>query len=96
MSVVKNAPHGYPPDREDVREMITYVRGHREGDAQRPFDLVVGGATPADTAMAKVAIGPLRDAGATWWDERQLDPGPDVDRLAPVLRHIEAGPPELD
>ena len=38
----------------------------------------------------------LRDAGATWWDERQLDPGPDVDRLTPVLRRIEAGPPALD
>ncbi len=91
----KNALHGYPPDREDVRELITYVRGHREGDAQRPFDLVVGGATPAG-AKAKDVIGPLRDAGATWWDERQLDPGPDVDCLAPVLRRIEAGPLVLD
>ncbi len=92
----KNALHGCPPDREDVRELITYVRGHREGDTQRPFDLVVGGATPADAAGAKDVIGPLRDAGATWWDERQLDPGPDVDCLAPVLRRIEAGPPVLE
>lgn len=92
----KNALHGYPPDPKDVRELITYVRGHREGDTQRPFDLVVGGATPADPAKAKDVIGPLRDAGATWWDERQLDPGPDVDCLAPVLRRIEAGPPVLN
>ncbi|WP_419996620.1 LLM class flavin-dependent oxidoreductase [Streptomyces boninensis] len=96
----KNALHGYPPDRQDVRELITYVRGHRDGDREggtrRPFDLVVGGVTPADAAKAKDVIGPLRDAGATWWDERQIDPSPEVDRLAPVLRRIEAGPPVLD
>lgn len=74
----------------------TYVRGHRENDTQRPFDLVVGGATSADAARARDVIGPLRDAGATWWDERQLDPGPDVDCLAPVLRRIEAEPPVLN
>ncbi|MFJ6438864.1 LLM class flavin-dependent oxidoreductase, partial [Streptomyces sp. NPDC091416] len=73
----------------------TCVRGHRESDTQRPFDLVVGGASPADPAKARDVIGPLHDAGATWWDERQLDPSPDVDCLAPGLRRIEAGPPVL-
>ncbi|MEU9206329.1 hypothetical protein [Streptomyces sp. NPDC048332] len=91
----KNALHGCPPDSEDVRELITCVRGHRESDTQRPFDLVVGGASPADPAKARDVIGPLHDAGATWWDERQLDPSPDVDCLAPGLRRIEAGPPVL-
>jgi hypothetical protein len=38
-------------------------------------------------------IEPLRDAGATWWDERQLQTGDDLYRLDPVLRRVEQGPP---
>jgi hypothetical protein len=39
-------------------------------------------------------LGPLIEAGATWWDERRpIDDK--VDRLEPVLRRIEAGPPPL-
>lgn len=59
----KNALHGYPPDPEDVRELITYVRGHREGDAQRPFDLVVGGATPTDAAKGQECDRPAARRG---------------------------------
>ena len=44
----------------------------------------MGGAGPADTAKARELIGPLIDAGATWWDERQLQSSDDLDRLAPV------------
>jgi hypothetical protein len=33
--------------------------------------------------------------GATWWDERQLQSSDDIDRLVPVLRRIEQGPPRL-
>jgi len=37
---------------------------------------------------------PLIEAGVTWWDERRpMDD--EVDRLEPVLRRIEAGPPIL-
>ncbi|GGV60083.1 hypothetical protein GCM10010228_07670 [Streptomyces massasporeus] len=39
--------------------------------------------------------GPLRDAGATWWDERQVQTGPDLDSLPSVMRRIEAGPPVI-
>jgi hypothetical protein len=39
-------------------------------------------------------LSPLRDAGATWWDERRPMDN-DVDRLEPVLGRIEAGPPAL-
>jgi hypothetical protein len=36
-------------------------------------------------------LGPLIEAGATWWDERRpIDD--EADRLEPVLRRIEAGP----
>ncbi|CAM5486030.1 hypothetical protein SSPIM334S_01742 [Streptomyces spiroverticillatus] len=73
---------------------MTFVRGHRKTDD--PFDLVLGGVTPTDAAEARDVIGPLRDAGATWWDERQLDPSPGVDSLDAVLRRIGAGLPVLD
>ncbi|MEU2559613.1 LLM class flavin-dependent oxidoreductase [Streptomyces longispororuber] len=89
----RSARHGAVPDAAEVRELMAYVREHRQ--AESDFDLVLGGATPADPDAARDLIGPLRDAGATWWDERQLQTGPGLDRLAPVLRRIEAGPPAL-
>ncbi|KUL38498.1 luciferase [Streptomyces sp. NRRL F-4489] len=91
----ETAGHGYPPDAAEVRDLIGYVRKHRPAESGRPFELVLGGVTPADAAKARDVIGPLHDAGATWWDERQIEDGPDVDRLAPVLSRIEAGPPSL-
>jgi alkanesulfonate monooxygenase SsuD/methylene tetrahydromethanopterin reductase-like flavin-dependent oxidoreductase (luciferase family) len=92
----ETARHGHVPDVAEVRDLVGYVRKHRADEAERPFEFVLGGATPADPAAARDVIGPLRDAGATWWDERQLQTGPDLDRLPPVLRRIEAGPPKVD
>ncbi|MFI9257956.1 LLM class flavin-dependent oxidoreductase [Streptomyces sioyaensis] len=89
----ETARHGHVPDVAEVRDLIDYVRQHRRPGSERPFDFVLGGATPPDAAKAKDVIGPLHDAGATWWDERQVQTGPDLDRLPPVLRRIEAGPP---
>ncbi|MFF8993694.1 LLM class flavin-dependent oxidoreductase [Streptomyces sp. NPDC014983] len=91
----ETARHGQVPEVAQVRELIDHVRAHRTTDRGRPFDFVLGGATPADPARARDVIGPLRDAGATWWDERQLQGGPGLDRLEPVLRRVEAGPPTL-
>ena len=54
---------------------------------------MLGGVT-APSAAADV-VGPLAEAGATWWDERQLQRGPDIDSLSAVLRRVEAGPPSL-
>ncbi|MEU8119075.1 LLM class flavin-dependent oxidoreductase [Spirillospora sp. NPDC049024] len=82
--------HGRAPAVEDVRDLVDYVRRQREGDG--PFEIVVGGASPAD---ARDVVGPLHDAGATWWDERRLIGTEDNERLAPVLRRIEQGPPKL-
>ncbi|TWV53926.1 LLM class flavin-dependent oxidoreductase [Streptomyces misionensis] len=92
----ETARHGQVPDVTQVRELIGFVREQRAGGKEReerPFEFVLGGAT--DPATARDVIGPLRDAGATWWDERRLQGGPDLDRLAPVLRRVEAGPPTL-
>ncbi|MGV9788959.1 LLM class flavin-dependent oxidoreductase [Streptomyces sp. NPDC003435] len=91
----ESALHGHVPHLAEVRELIAYVNRHRPAGEERPFDFVLGGATPTDAAKARDLIGPLRDAGATWWDERQDQNGPDLDRLAPIMRRVEAGPPVL-
>jgi alkanesulfonate monooxygenase SsuD/methylene tetrahydromethanopterin reductase-like flavin-dependent oxidoreductase (luciferase family) len=90
-----DAPHGHVPPVEQVRDLVAYVRRHRTGREGEPFEVVLGGATPGDPARARDLIAPLADAGATWWDERQVQTGDDLDRLAPVLRRVEQGPPTL-
>ncbi|MFC4907668.1 LLM class flavin-dependent oxidoreductase [Actinomadura gamaensis] len=92
-----SASHGVAPPVGEVRDLVGYVREQRaglpDGLAGRPFEIVVGGASPADPGRASDLLGPLRDAGATWWDERQPMDGDGLDRLAPVLARIEQGPP---
>jgi alkanesulfonate monooxygenase SsuD/methylene tetrahydromethanopterin reductase-like flavin-dependent oxidoreductase (luciferase family) len=83
--------HGDVPPVERVREVVSYLgdqRGSLDG-----FDVVLGGVTSPESAVD--VLGPLAAAGATWWDERQLQRGPDIDSLAAVLRRVEAGPPRL-
>ncbi|WKE68247.1 LLM class flavin-dependent oxidoreductase [Streptomyces sp. WP-1] len=91
----ETARHGQAPGPAEVCELVAYVREHRTAEGGHPFEIVLGGPTPADPAGARDVLGPLRDAGATWWDERQLPEGPDPDRLEPVPRRVEAGPPTL-
>ncbi|MER6061322.1 LLM class flavin-dependent oxidoreductase [Streptomyces sp. NPDC001792] len=91
----ETARHGHVSDVAEVRELVGYVREQRTAGPEQPFEFVLGGATPPEPAKARDVIGPLYDAGATWWDERQVQTGPDLDRLAPVLRRIEAGPPQF-
>ena len=85
------ARHGEVPPVDQVRDVVDYVGRHRDG----PFEVVLGGVTPGDPARAAEVIGPLAEAGATWWDERQLQAGDGLDRLGPVLRRVEQGPPAL-
>ena len=87
----ESAQYGVVPPPEDVRAMLSYVREQR--GSLDGFDVVLGGLTSPDSAAD--VVGPFADAGATWWDERQLQRGPDIDRLEPVLRRVEAGPPRL-
>src|SRR5215207_8601580 len=89
------AGHGHVPPVDQVRDLIAYIRKHREGRAESPFEVVLGGASPADPAEARDTIATLADAGATWWDERQLQSSDDLHRLRPVLRRIDKGPPFL-
>ena len=89
-----SAGHGHPPPVDEVRDLVAYVGAHREGDVRRPFEVVLGGASPTNAAGARDLLGPLVEAGATWWDERRRHDD-EIERLEPVLRRIEAGPPTL-
>ncbi|KIF71557.1 luciferase, partial [Streptomyces sp. AcH 505] len=88
-----DARHGEAPPVGQVRELVAYVREHRDAPQEAPFDIVLGGASPTGTAEAQDLLGPLAEAGATWWDERQLQGGAGLDKLGPVLRRVEQGPP---
>jgi alkanesulfonate monooxygenase SsuD/methylene tetrahydromethanopterin reductase-like flavin-dependent oxidoreductase (luciferase family) len=88
-----SANHGHAPAVDEVRDLVAYLDEQR-ADKTGPFDVIVGGASPTDPAAARDLIGPLADAGATWWDERRRFDD-QLNDLAPVLRRIEAGPPAL-
>ncbi|QFY09037.1 LLM class flavin-dependent oxidoreductase [Nonomuraea phyllanthi] len=85
--------HGRAPDAGQVRELAGFL-GEQRGEGG-PFEIVVGGVSPAEPSRARDLLGPLQEAGATWWDERQLIDGPDIDRLPAVLRRVEQGPPSV-
>ncbi|WP_131740322.1 LLM class flavin-dependent oxidoreductase [Actinomadura roseirufa] len=94
-----SALHGHAPPVEEVRDLVAYVRGQRDalGDrpAGHPFEIVVGGVSPTEPGRARDVLGPLLDAGATWWDERQRMDIDDLHRLSPMLARIEQGPPAI-
>jgi len=85
-----------PPSIEETEELVRFLRTQRRayGREAEPFDIVLGGATPANPPAARDVIGPLADRGVTWWDERQPW-GPDMGRLEPVLRRVDQGPPAI-
>ncbi len=89
------ARHGVVPPVDQVRELVAYVLKYREHSHERPFEVVLGGKSPDDPAKARAVIEPLAEAGAAWWDERQLQTSADIDRLTPVLRRIHSGPPAV-
>lgn len=84
-----------PPDVGEVRDLVTFLRRCRadNGLADRPFDIVIGGTSPAGQA-GRDLTGPLADLGVTWWDER-VPWGDDLERAEPILRRIDQGPPGL-
>jgi len=89
------ARHGLVPPADQVRDLVAYIRQNRENQQDQPFEIVLGGASPADPANAGDLIAPLAEAGATWWDERLLQTGDEFHRVTPVLRRISHGPPAL-
>ncbi len=87
----ESARHGHAPAADEVRELADFIAAQRSDRAGDAFDIVVGGVS--EPSSAADLLGPLHDAGATWWDERQVQDSPDHYRAEPVLRRIEAGPP---
>ena len=87
----KSATHGVAPDPAEVTAMVNYVQRQRGDDSA--FEFVVGGSSSPDNAGD--TIGPLADAGATWWDERNVQGDPAFHQLAPVLERVRQGPPRL-
>jgi alkanesulfonate monooxygenase SsuD/methylene tetrahydromethanopterin reductase-like flavin-dependent oxidoreductase (luciferase family) len=84
-----------PPEVSEARELVEFLHNCRaeHGRANDPFDIVIGGASPAGPA-GRDLVGPLADLGITWWDER-LPWGYDLEHTEPTLRRIEAGPPRV-
>ncbi len=77
---------------EDVRNIRAYTDEHRT--AITPFDIVLEGVTPGDEPeQARSIIGPLAEAGATWWIESMWDvPG----GMQAVRKRIKQGPPRIE
>ena len=87
----ESARHGEAPSPVEVHDLVGYIAQHRGDRQDEPFEVVVGGISHASTAAD--LLGPLQEAGATWWDERQVQTSPDHYRAGPVLRRIDSGPP---
>jgi alkanesulfonate monooxygenase SsuD/methylene tetrahydromethanopterin reductase-like flavin-dependent oxidoreductase (luciferase family) len=89
----KTARHGQAPSPNEVRELADYIAQRRNDRANKRFDIIVGGESePSEAADLLI---PLRDAGATWWDERQVQTKPDHYQAKAVLHRVEAGPPAI-
>jgi alkanesulfonate monooxygenase SsuD/methylene tetrahydromethanopterin reductase-like flavin-dependent oxidoreductase (luciferase family) len=86
---------GRPPGVDDVKELVQFLHGCRakNGLADKPFDIAVGGTSPTGPAGRDMA-GPLAELGVTWWVERRPW-GDDLGHAEPVLRRIEEGPPRI-
>ncbi|MGW6024703.1 LLM class flavin-dependent oxidoreductase [Streptomyces sp. NPDC055099] len=91
-----DAKHGHVPPISQVHDLVAFLEKQREDRSGTPFDIVLGGASPGgNAAKARDLIGPLAEAGVTWWDERQIQTSDGLDRFEPVLRRVEQGPPTL-
>ena len=101
--VFPDVPGGDPhrmlaPD--DIREIIAYVRQHREGDAS--FDVTMAGVTPGDSpSRGAEIVRPLAEAGVTWWQEAihllrpDLSEGDFPSGIEAMRWRIRQGPPRV-
>jgi len=78
-----------------IREMLAWL--HERGGASEGFDLIVEGETePGDADQTSEKIGPLAEAGATWWLETRWGLFKDAaDRTKAIRDRIQAGPPRI-
>jgi len=83
-------PRALTPD--DVRARREYV-GERHPHSAR-FDIVIEGETPGDDPQkAADEVGPLADAGMTWWLEALWAAEPNEQHLARFRERVRRGPP---
>jgi alkanesulfonate monooxygenase SsuD/methylene tetrahydromethanopterin reductase-like flavin-dependent oxidoreductase (luciferase family) len=79
-------------DPATIAALAAFISREREPGLRDPsFEIVVEGTTAVDPASATAVIGPLAEAGATWWIESDWA-GATVDSLR---RRIGGGPPRL-
>jgi alkanesulfonate monooxygenase SsuD/methylene tetrahydromethanopterin reductase-like flavin-dependent oxidoreductase (luciferase family) len=92
---MKDFATGRPPDVSEAQDLMLFLRACRaeNGLAHEPFDIALGGVSPAGPAGRDLA-GPLADLGVTWWVER-VRWGDDMGLAEPVMRRIEQGPPRI-
>jgi alkanesulfonate monooxygenase SsuD/methylene tetrahydromethanopterin reductase-like flavin-dependent oxidoreductase (luciferase family) len=76
------------PDVTTVREVTEFLTECREkeGKSGQPFDISLWGSSTHETAAD--TIGPLGEAGATWWQECAGSAA----QAEPVIRRVECGP----
>ena len=84
------------PSPDFILDTLGFIHGLRAeaGIDDQPFDLVLGGTTKPGAAAVD-RVGPLAEAGVTWWDER-MPYSPELVDADATRRRIEAGPPHLD
>jgi alkanesulfonate monooxygenase SsuD/methylene tetrahydromethanopterin reductase-like flavin-dependent oxidoreductase (luciferase family) len=79
------------PDAAFVREVTAFLTERRAeaGRDSEPFDVLISGTSTPETAAD--VVGPIAEAGATWWQECQWDKR--LDRAEPMIQRVAAGPP---
>ncbi len=79
-----------PLTPDEVREIVAYVRKHR--DSPEPFELVLSGESAGDSPFAlKHPLAEYDAAGATWWLETLTDWRGTVTAMR---EYVRAGPPK--
>ncbi len=79
----------------DLRTMVEYVQSVRSNDRPHPypFEVVIGGRSPADRSEQIAFLQPYVDAGLTWWLEGIHQAFATVDEYRAKIRK---GPPRSE
>ncbi|MET0134982.1 MAG: LLM class flavin-dependent oxidoreductase [Kibdelosporangium sp.] len=91
--ILTGAWQAEPPPIEEVKALSEFLSAARAeaGRAEEPFELVLGGSSPAGDWPLLV---PLAEAGVTWWDER-MPFGELLDNADAIRRRVDQGPSRL-
>ena len=79
----------------DIQAMKTFIDEQRSQTS--PFDIVMEGETPGDDReKAAAVVGPLAQAGVTWWLEAVWASPQTHGGLEGMRTRIKQGPPRID